>query len=95
MVPEQKKAIIVALEERGAVLPCSRCGNQSFSVMEGYFAPSLQKNLNEGIILGGPTLPSVAVMCNRCGAITTHAAAILGLQSSTNEKNEQREKPTE
>lgn len=75
---EEKEKIIKALEERSVNLPCPRCGNQQFSVAEGYFSQSLQKDLG-GVILGGPTLPSVVIVCTRCGFLSQHALGALGL----------------
>jgi ribosomal protein S27AE len=78
MKQEEKDKIIKALEERLAKLPCPRCGNQQFSLADGYFSQPLQENLG-GIVLGGPAIPSVVVVCNKCGFISQHALGALGL----------------
>jgi ribosomal protein L37E len=75
---EQKDKIIKALVERGAKLPCPRCGNDTFTLLDGYFNEIIQSE-PKGIVLGGRTIPSVAVACNRCGYLSQHALGVLGL----------------
>lgn len=75
---DQKDKIIKALTERGANLPCPRCGNDAFTLLDGYFNQIIQET-PRGIVLGGRTIPSVAVACKRCGYIAQHALGILGL----------------
>lgn len=95
MTQEEKDRIIRVLQERGAILPCPRCGNASFALIDGYFNQSIQPQLNGGIVIGGPSIPSVAVICNRCGFISQHAAGALGLIPTTQKENsnETRETP--
>ena len=81
---EEKNRIIQALERAGAVLPCPRCGNQAFSLVGGYFNQFVQPKL-AGIIIGGPSVPSIAVICNRCGFIAQHAMGTLRLLPSKTE----------
>jgi ribosomal protein L37E len=75
---EQKNKIVKALEERGAKLPCPRCGNNAFTLLDGYFNQTIQTEL-KGIVIGGPSLPSVVIACNRCGFLSQHALGVLGL----------------
>ncbi len=84
---EKKQEIIKALEERGAKLPCPRCGNNSFNLLDGYFNQTIQTNL-KGMTLGGPSIPSVVVVCNRCGHLSQHALGTLGLLPKKVAKNE-------
>ncbi|MFV0366310.1 MAG: hypothetical protein ACK5JS_07400 [Mangrovibacterium sp.] len=59
------------LEEKGALKDCHRCGSKTFSLLDGYsFMPV---NETTGNILGGPSIPSILVVCTNCGAITPHA----------------------
>lgn len=78
MKPEEKEKIIKTLENKLAKLPCPRCNNQQFSLVDGYFSQPIQENLG-GIVLGGPSIPSVVVVCNKCGFISQHALGALGL----------------
>lgn len=75
-----KDEIIKKLNEKGAILPCSRCGNKSFVLMDGYSKFYLQDiEKIGGINLGDPLVPVIGVICSNCGAITFHAAGTLGL----------------
>lgn len=90
MDAEQKDKIIKILKERGATLPCSRCGHKNFTLVDGYFNQVIQEELMNGIVIGGPTIPSVGVVCNNCGLIYHHAVGVFGLinTESNEEKNE-------
>ena len=74
----RKQQITKALHERGATKPCPRCGNDTFTLVDGYFLQNVQAEL-ETIRFGGQTVPSVAVVCMQCGFISHHALALLGL----------------
>jgi hypothetical protein len=75
---EQKDKIIKVLADRGVSLPCPRCGNDVFTLLDGYFNQVIQET-PKGIVLGGRTIPSVAIACNRCGYLAQHALGVLGL----------------
>lgn len=75
---EQKKKIITALNERGANLPCPRCNNNNFTLLDGYFNQTIQTEL-KGMVIGGPSVPSIVVACNKCGYLSQHALGVLGL----------------
>jgi predicted nucleic-acid-binding Zn-ribbon protein len=75
---DQKDKIIKVLAERGANLPCPRCGNNAFTLLDGYFNQIIQEE-PKGIVLGGRTVPSIVVACKRCGYLSQHAIGILGL----------------
>jgi hypothetical protein len=77
LTEEQKAKIIKALQDRGAVLPCGRCGNNNFSLSEGLVTNLLGDGKN--FTLGGPAIPSVLLICTRCGAMYQHAVGVLGL----------------
>ncbi|MGD1120249.1 MAG: hypothetical protein ABR886_12345 [Dehalococcoidales bacterium] len=77
-IQDQKDQIIKALSERGANLPCPRCGNNAFTLLDGYFNQIIQEE-PQGIVLSGRTIPSVVVACKRCGYLSQHAAGVLGL----------------
>ena len=75
---ERKQEIIKALSDRNAIGPCPRCENKAFTLLDGYFSQSLQSNPT-GMVLGGPTVPSIVMACNRCGFLSHHALGALGL----------------
>ena len=76
--PELKQTIAKRLEERGAILPCPRCGSRNFTILDGLFNNSLQTSLS-GFIIGGPSIPAAIVACNKCGFLSQHALGALGL----------------
>jgi len=86
---EEQSKIIKALEEKGATKPCSRCGHKSFSLLDGYFSHSIQTSLEDGIVLGGPTVPVVTTICNNCGYLSQHAVGALGLLKHKSGDNNQ------
>ncbi len=75
---QRKQEIIKALDEHGARLPCPRCGNPNFILIDGYFNQTIQTEL-QGLVLGGPSVPSVVVACSKCGFLSQYALGILGL----------------
>ena len=75
---KEKDKIVKALRDREARLPCPRCGNQNFSLVDGYFNQPIQREL-EGMVLGGPSIPYIAVVCTRCGFLSQHALGALGM----------------
>ena len=93
MNQEEKNRIIEALNQKGVRLPCSRCGNNNFTLIDGYFNHTFQPQLNGNVVLGGPSIPSVGVVCSRCGLINYHAIGALGLLPSqaTTPQNEEKE----
>lgn len=84
--------VVDALEKRGAVNPCHRCGHRNFNVLEGFSKlPALLPDFSmiDGMVVGGPLVPVVYIACSNCGAITPHAIGALGLLPSDN-KNEEK-----
>ncbi|OOF78856.1 hypothetical protein BKG96_04775 [Rodentibacter caecimuris] len=75
------KTIEERLKKAGATRSCHRCGNNNFVILDGYSSILLQQDLSNigGITIGGPAVPIVYVVCDKCGAITSHAIGALGL----------------
>lgn len=83
-----QKTIADKLVEKGAVSPCSRCGNQSFSIVSEYYSKVYLSKEDEppgSLIFGGPTIPVAIVACSKCGAITFHSLIAIGLMDAPNE----------
>jgi hypothetical protein len=80
LTPDQIQAIIRALEARGALLPCPRCGNKSFTVINGYFNHTVRPQTSS-VVLEGLSLPTAGVVCNKCGFLSQHALGALGLMT--------------
>jgi ribosomal protein S27AE len=88
--PEQIGKIVKKIEEKGATLPCPRCGNGTFAIAEGYFNQTIQPDSSGLVIGGGLAIPSAVLVCTKCGFISQHALVILGLlpQQAQQEKAE-------
>jgi len=93
MDEEQKRKIIKVLQDKGAVLPCSRCGSQKFTLIDGYFNQPLQQHISNNLIIGGSSIPLVGVVCDRCGFIAYHAIGALGLMPQAEENKHDTEQP--
>lgn len=77
---EEKQRIILELNKRfnSSGIKCPMCGNNHFIIGDGYFNSFMQddfRNLN----IGGPSIPSIPIICDRCGFISSHALGVLGL----------------
>ena len=86
---EEKQKIVSELNNRinSGNLKCPMCGNDHFIIADGYFNTIVQDHLN-GIVLGGPSIPSIPIICNQCGFISSHALGVLGLLPKQNEDSQ-------
>ena len=86
---EEKQKIILELNNRinFGDIKCPMCGNKHFIIADGYFNSIMQDSLN-GIVLGGPSIPSIAIVCNKCGFISSHALGVLALLPKQNEDSQ-------
>lgn len=80
MTQEEKDKIIRSLTEKGAMRSCPRCDKNNFSLLDGYFNHPLQAN-PATLMLGGLTVPTIAIVCTNCGFLAEHALGSLGLLS--------------
>lgn len=94
LTKEQSDLVIKTLQERGVTMPCPRCGNNSFTLQDGYFSQTVQSS-QTNVVLGGQILPSVMVICNKCGYMSQYALGVLGLMEpkKTPEEPEKAGKP--
>lgn len=60
----------------GANVRCPMCGGNHFSILDGYLRNDVQRNLNS-FTIGGETVPSVAIICDKCGFISQHAVGVI------------------
>lgn len=79
LTTEEKQLIINKLLERISRYQCPICHNDSFTIVDGYLANTLQNDFSS-IQLGGSFLPSVALVCNKCGFTSMHNAKVLGIE---------------
>ena len=83
MTPEQAREVVQALNDKGVKLPCPRCGNVQFTLLEGLFNQPVSADLAGAsgpmAFSSGLTVPSVVTACSRCGFRSQHALGVLGL----------------
>jgi len=82
-----RNKIAEKLKEKGALRPCHRCGQNSFTVLEGFSNIHLQEDFSAGLVIGGPSVPVAHIVCNNCGAITPHALGALDMLQKEGAKN--------
>lgn len=75
---DDKRKIANELSKRIPDLACPMCRKKNFIITDGYFNSSINANLQE-MVLGGPSIPSIGIICANCGFISQHALGILGL----------------
>lgn len=87
---EEKQRIIQKLNAKLGLsgAKCPMCGNTHFIIADGYFNTFIQDDLNS-INMGGPSIPSISIICDKCGFMSLHALGVLGLlpESNNNTKN--------
>lgn len=81
---EVRQEFLEALERRGAILPCQRCGHTTWSLLEHFFYLPAQANLS-AIRLTGTGLALVGLACTRCAHVVFHAATRLGIDLPADE----------
>lgn len=79
LTTEKKQLIINKLLERISRYQCPICHNDSCTIVDGYLANTLQNDFSS-MQLGGSFLPSVAIVCNKCGFTSMHNAKVLGIE---------------
>ena len=83
---EEKKKIVEALSQKVPQLKCPMCSHQKFSLAEGYFNNFLQDL--KSVSLGGPSIPTTAIVCENCGFVSQHALGALKLLPKDEKKVE-------
>ena len=86
---EEKQKIVLELNNRinFGDIKCPMCGNKHFIIADGYFNSIMQDSLNS-LALGSPSIPSIPIICKRCGFISSHALGILGLLPKQTEESQ-------
>lgn len=91
-IPEETKKKIIEnlnkkLQERGRSLVCPACGNNNFILADGFSNDLLQDQLG-GLVIGGPAIPEIVVVCNHCGHILKFSAGLLGFLPEKKDDNQ-------
>jgi|LGVF01.2.fsa_nt_gb hypothetical protein len=85
-----KQEIVEKLKKKGSLLPCHRCGNKTFSIIDGYSKFLVDKNIDilPKFTFGRSSVPIILIVCDNCGAITPHAMGALDLLPKEEQKND-------
>jgi hypothetical protein len=76
LTQEEKNQISLRLKNLDALRPCEACGNNQFALADEAAQVRLSPNPGTYSTL---TIPSVGVVCRRCGCIRLHSLGVLGL----------------
>jgi hypothetical protein len=81
MTPEEDSArIIRAIYDRVPLAKCSFCHAENFTLADGFVRLDLSEFRSSVIKIGGvPSLPTVALICQKCGNTMLLNLMILGL----------------
>jgi len=89
------KKIDEALEKKGKKeIICSICGNKEFILAGGVSNIFITDRFSGGIVLGGPVLPNVPIICKNCGNTFFMNAKVLGInfEEETSKEDNKKEK---
>lgn len=76
MPSDKQQALAAYINEKWANSNCRLCNQNKWST-EGYINLSISPNA--GLVLGGPALPTVAVICMNCGNTVFINALVAGI----------------
>lgn len=96
---EKKKQIVDRIYERMGPAKCPMCNNTRFSLVNGYLTSNIQSDYRSIVIGSGQLIPTVAIVCTRCGFVSEHAVGALDLfeenEKKTNSNKETKNDPFE
>ena len=82
MTSEERNLILEALSRSigGVKFICSLCGGTRWNVLDGVVMLPLQPEMKAvGLVIGGPALTLLPLMCNHCGCTVFVNLAKLGI----------------
>lgn len=74
---DEKNDLITEIKTRISNITCPMCQNKHFTIADGYFNNFLQDNF-QNLNLGGRSVPTIGIVCQKCGFVSQHALGILG-----------------
>ena len=74
---------IAALKKILPQISCPMCKNSDFLVIDGFISNNVQKEADK-IIIGREMIPTIALICSKCGFISQHAMGIIRDNEQTN-----------
>ena len=84
MKKNYKEDIKLALNNKGAINPCHRCGSDDFGIVDGFsMLENYEFDKNLSLIISNldsaAKVPYITVGCSNCGNLSFHAIGALGL----------------
>lgn len=76
---DDKAEIRRVLEDRIKDFKCPICGNDSFSVANGFTLNAVHDDLKRVNPHPGQGIPAITLICTNCGFLSQHSAVALGL----------------
>ena len=73
-----------ALEKKGKKIKCPVCSHENLILIEGYTKNALQDEIEGGLRIGGPSIPSAVVVCENCGNTLQFNLGVLGFLKKKN-----------
>ena len=70
--------IVEKLKEKIPNMKCPLCSGTDFVLGDGYFAHDIQSDL-QSRQMGGKNVPTIFVICKKCGYLLEFSAGVLGL----------------
>lgn len=91
---ELKGQIVEALQAKAPNIICPVCKNSKFTLVDAYLVELLQDDFTSLTLGGGPSIPTVGILCNNCGYLMKFSIGVLGLLpkkgTDTENKNEKK-----
>jgi len=90
-----KEKIVSELKKKVPDLKCPICSHTALTLGGGFFAHDLQQDFGQRQI-GGVNIPTIPIICTKCGYVMEFAAGTLGLlPQKTQEEQTKPNIPTE
>ena len=84
---EQKQKLVEEIKKKVPNLTCPMCQNKNFVLADGYFNNTIQTDLKT-FGIGGPSVPTIGIVCTNCGFVSQHALGVLGLLPKEEKKSD-------
>ena len=88
---EERNKILEALRQKRTRQECPACGQREW-VLGDHYTPLALHDMSAAIVVGGPQIPTVAVVCKNCGYVSLHSTLVL---ADLPRKPERKEPPNE
>jgi transcription elongation factor Elf1 len=76
---DKEKIINILKKKIDREIACPMCGHPTFSIADGLFNNYLSSDPARSQSIGGPSVPTIAIVCEKCGFVSQHALGILDL----------------